>query len=257
MDVLSDVLRAVRLTGAIYFDMSFRPPFVGEVFPMSEIAGSVMPGAERVISFHMLLTGSCFAEIVGADLPSVRLEAGALLPPTTPLTLEAWAPRHAGSGELLPPAGPPAFAPNCAQRAAARTRSASCGYLGCDARPFNLLSALPRLLHCPGGPEHGGWLAQVIHLAVEESDRHRTGGETILAKASELMFVEVVRSHRPSPMTSRNWLAGLREPTSAPRSSSSTAAPPKTGPSTSSRAKPACRARSSPTASPSTPGRRR
>ena len=48
-DVLSDVLGAVRLTGAIYFDFSLTAPWVAEAPPSHEIAGIVMPGSERVI----------------------------------------------------------------------------------------------------------------------------------------------------------------------------------------------------------------
>ena len=42
MDVLSDVLRSVRLTGAVFFDMEAHSPWVG-VTPRAEvIAGLVM-----------------------------------------------------------------------------------------------------------------------------------------------------------------------------------------------------------------------
>ena len=133
------------------------------------------------------------------------------------------------------------FVPNRAQRGSADEVRFVCGYFGCDARPFNpLLDALPRLLHCPGGPP-GGWLAQVIRLAVEESDGHRTGGETVLAKASELLFVEVVRSYINSlpEGTPAAGSPACATRTSARRSASSTAAPPRTGPSTGSPARPA------------------
>ena len=49
-DVLSDVLRAVRLTGAVYFDFELSAPWVAEAPPSRELAGKVMPGAERVKS---------------------------------------------------------------------------------------------------------------------------------------------------------------------------------------------------------------
>ena len=52
-DVLSDVLRAVRLTGAVYFDMELSSPWVAEAPPSREIAGIVMPGAQRVIEYHL------------------------------------------------------------------------------------------------------------------------------------------------------------------------------------------------------------
>ena len=168
MDVLSDVLRAVRLTAAIYFDMSFRPPFVGESPPMSAIAGSVMPDAEHVISFHMLLKGFCFAEIVGADLPPVRLDAGdVVIFPMGDANVLTSTPGLRATPDLAnyyrPLDRQLPFVPNREQRGSEDEVRFVCGYFGCDARPFNpLLGALPRLLHCPGGPDRGGWLAQVI-----------------------------------------------------------------------------------------------
>ena len=60
MDVLSDVLRAVRLTGAIFFDHYVRAPFVGGSPPSAAIAGGVMPEAEArnpipCLAFGLLL----------------------------------------------------------------------------------------------------------------------------------------------------------------------------------------------------------
>ena len=51
MDVLSDVLRAVRLTGAVYFDIDASSPWVGASPDTARIAASVMPGVEHVVYF--------------------------------------------------------------------------------------------------------------------------------------------------------------------------------------------------------------
>src|SRR5262245_57514931 len=53
-DVLSDVLRAVRLTGAVYFDFELSSPWVAEAPPSPAIADRVMPGAQRVIEYHLI-----------------------------------------------------------------------------------------------------------------------------------------------------------------------------------------------------------
>ena len=53
-----------------------------------------------------------------------------------------------------------------------------CGFLACDAQPFNpLLDSLPPVIKA-GGPEDSdaGWLGQFIHLAVRELVEKRTGG---------------------------------------------------------------------------------
>ena len=65
-DVLSDVLRAVRLTGAVYFDFDLSSPWVAEAPPSREIAAKVMPGAQRVIEYHLLAQGTCWGHAIGA-----------------------------------------------------------------------------------------------------------------------------------------------------------------------------------------------
>jgi hypothetical protein len=76
VDVLSDVLRAVRLTGAVYFDLRARAPWVAETPPTSHIRDRIMPGFEHVISFHMVLNGSCWAYLAEDPNSSVLLETG-------------------------------------------------------------------------------------------------------------------------------------------------------------------------------------
>jgi Cupin len=62
--------------------------------------------------------------------------------------------------------------------------------------------------------KHGvGWLGQFIRFAMMESADKRAGGESVLAKLSELMFIEVVRRHLEAlPLEQARWLAGLRDP---------------------------------------------
>ena len=66
-DVLSDVLGAVRLTGAVYFDFELRAPWVAEAPPSRDIVSVVMPGAQRLIEYHLMARGSCWAHAVGAE----------------------------------------------------------------------------------------------------------------------------------------------------------------------------------------------
>jgi AraC-like DNA-binding protein len=90
-----------------------------------------------------------------------------------------------------------------------------CGFLACDAQPFNpLLDNLPPIIKTavPQGGDQG-WLGQFIRVAMMESADKRAGGESVLAKLSELMFIEVVRRHLEAlPPEQAGWLAGLRDP---------------------------------------------
>jgi AraC-like DNA-binding protein len=90
-----------------------------------------------------------------------------------------------------------------------------CGFLACDARPFNpLLENLPAVLKARAAQDHSpDWLAQFIRVAVAESAHKNAGSESVLAKLSELMFIEVVRRHLHTlPPERVGWLAGLRDP---------------------------------------------
>jgi len=90
-----------------------------------------------------------------------------------------------------------------------------CGFLGCDARPFNpLLSTLPRVMHVKASTTpKAERLNQFLHYAAMESKEKRAGGECVLAQLSELLFVEVVRIYLDSlPPEQSGWLAGLRDP---------------------------------------------
>jgi AraC-like DNA-binding protein len=88
-----------------------------------------------------------------------------------------------------------------------------CGFLGCDTRPFNpLLDALPRVIHIPRRGAEDTVFGQLVALALAESAAQSAGGETILARLSELLFVEVVRRYVATLSPEhRGWLAGLRD----------------------------------------------
>jgi hypothetical protein len=73
-DVLSDVLRAVRLSGAVYFDFELSSPWVLEAPPSREIASTVMPGSQHVIEYHLVARGACWGNAIGQ--PPAQLREG-------------------------------------------------------------------------------------------------------------------------------------------------------------------------------------
>jgi len=90
-----------------------------------------------------------------------------------------------------------------------------CGFLACDAAPFNpLMSNLPPIIKIgSGNGSETHWLRVFIEVAKSESAGKRAGGESILAKLSELMFIEVVRQYLQTMAPEQvGWLAGLRDP---------------------------------------------
>ena len=218
MDVLSDVLRAVRLTGALYFDMNARAPWIAETPPMASICSKVMPDFEHVICFHMMLDGEGWAQLADESEPPIKVVSGdaVLFPGGDP---------HYMASELGKRSTPylPMFyrptdraLPFVMREFGGDGQSARfvCGYLGSDARPFNpIVTALPRMLHVRGSTVSGRLTGDLIRVALRETEAPTAGGETILSKLSELMFLQAVRQHIDSlPSESTGWLAGLRDP---------------------------------------------
>lgn len=216
-DVLSDVLRAVRLTGAVYFDLDLSAPWIAETPPVQEIAQTVMPGAQRVIEYHLVASGSCWGNLFGQE--SFLLNEGDLivLPQGDGHVLASEPGRRAAPNMSWFDRGstplPKAYV--LGGGGAEKTRLV-CGFLGLDERPYNpLLSALPNLIHLPAAGPHAskGWLRQIQAIAMQESGSARAGGENVLARLSELMFVEAIRLYVETlPAAQMGWLAGLRDP---------------------------------------------
>jgi AraC-like DNA-binding protein len=218
VDALSDVLRAVRLAGAVYFDVAATAPWVAEQPTREMVLPKILPGAQHLISYHVVTEGKCFAGIIGAE--PILVQAGEVVVFTrgdphvmssrpgmraAPVTAEAF---DAAASSPLPfsvnygGGGPPSV-------------KLVCGFLACHAQSANLLlDNLPAVIKA-GNPQDGdaNWLGEFIRVATSESRNRRAGGESVLAKLSELMFIEVVRRHLEAlPPAQSGWLAGLGDP---------------------------------------------
>jgi AraC-like DNA-binding protein len=223
VDVLSDVLRSVRLTGALFFPMECSSPWVDTVPQASAFAPLLRPRAQHVVSYHVIRRGSCWAGLL--DQAPVRLEAGDILVvPHGDAYFMASTPDAAASG--TPAEAVLAFFRQMTLASAPRVVveggggpervDVVCGFLGCDVRPFNpVLDSLPRVVHLRRGSTEAGAdrLAQLIEFALAESQRGDPGAKCVLLRLSEILFVEVVRRCLEAvPAAHPGWLAGVRDP---------------------------------------------
>jgi AraC-like DNA-binding protein len=216
-DVLSDVLRAIRLTGAVYFDFELTSPWVAEAPPSREIAGTVMPGAQRVIEYHLLARGTCWGHVVGEE-PMLLREGDLIVFPQGDAHVLSSAPGMRAAPDMSAFARPSTPLPIMYELGGGGPERARvvCGFLGCDERPYNpLLTALPKMIHLSAAASHAtsGWLGTLLNIAVKESGSARAGGENVLARLSELLFVEAIRRYIETlPPAETGWLSGLRHP---------------------------------------------
>lgn len=217
-DALSDVLKTVRMTGAVFYNVTARAPWVAEQLSSEAVLPLVLPGADHVIAYHIITEGRCFANIIGKDEP-VELRAGQVIVFTR-------ADQHTMSsspgmrGEPVPSdalaGASTAQMPFTATKGGiGPTTKVICGFLACNARPFNpLLDNLPAVLIADSSYDGDmPWLGELIRLAVDEASSKRAGSESVLGRLTELMFIEVVRQYLDRlPPEQGGWLAGLKDP---------------------------------------------
>ena len=214
MDVLSEVLKVVKLQGALFYNAELSAPWSIRAASSCAVARYLVPDAEHLIIYHFLTEGRAFLRLDSGE--RIPLNAGDLVmiphgdphivengPPTPTVDdcehleevlgqrLRLW--RFGGGGE---------------------TTKFICGYMACDpelSRVF--LSGLPAafkvsIRNDPSGP----WLEDSIRFSVDHASDSRAGGEAVLAKLSEVLFVETLRAYIANlPKEQNGWLAGARD----------------------------------------------
>jgi AraC-like DNA-binding protein len=215
MDALSDVLRVVRLKGGVFLHAEFTSPWCIFSQITKEDCAPLLDGAEHLVLYHYVLEGRLHARI--AERQPVEIEAGEViifphnhghllgsdlnLPAVPSREVVRVSPdtglfviRHGGGGE--------------------RTRVV-CGFLGCDRLDGNPLgSALPPILRLDARQgTASAWIRSSLEFAADEFAARRAGSQTVLAKLSELLFVEALRRHVDGLADEQiGWLAGLKDP---------------------------------------------
>jgi AraC-like DNA-binding protein len=217
-DALSDVLKSVRLEGAVYLNAEFTAPWCirGELGVAS--VRERLAGAEHVAFFHFLTEGACkvrLAEggevlealagdlilfpqegrhLMGTDLHLAPMESGATVTPSPSSNARLFHMSHGGGGTA--------------------TRFI-CGYLACNRSLFRpLLEALPRMLRIRvADGQAAALLRDLFRAGARESSASQPGAGSMLARLAELLFVEALRSYIGTlPPNGKGWLAGVRDP---------------------------------------------
>ena len=223
MDAVSDVLRFVRLSGAVYLNGEFSSPWClyGQTdTPLREyFMPGVLPHSERVVSYHLITEGRCWAWLPDDPGAALQVEAGELL------VVPQGEPHVMGSARDLPPVQgsellhrPLRASPGDVMKVhyggGGDATRMLCGFLACDETLDNpVLAALPRLfkLDMRNDP-HSAWLESSLKFAAIEAAQWRAGSATVLARLSELLFVEAVRRCIDSlPPDRKGWLAAVRD----------------------------------------------
>src|SRR5215475_4197743 len=215
MDALSNVLSVAHLNGGVFLEAEFTEPWCVAAQMSPALCAPFLPATAHLIPYHYVVDGELWvaaegeaahklqrgdlvlfprnaAHGIGSDLGLPAVKAGEIIVPSSSGALHSI--RHGGGG--------------------AATRMV-CGYLGSDSAHGNpVLATLPAAMTLrvdTTGPAE--WIRATFRYAASELASGRPGSETVLAKVSELLFVEAVRHYvEKLPADQTGWLAGLRDP---------------------------------------------
>lgn len=214
MDALSDVLRVARLTGGVFLQAEFFEPWCMAAQLAPEHCAPVLGPASHLILYHYVIEGRIGVRM--SDGTDFELNAGEIVIfPRNDAHLmgsDFDLPPVPGREVIHPPTDGGLYTIRLGGTGACSR--IICGFLGCDKVEGNpLVSNLPASLHLK--VEEGGgaeWIRSTFQFAADEVAANRPGSETVLAKLSELLFVEAVRRYVETlPPENLGWLAGLRD----------------------------------------------
>lgn len=215
MDVLSEVLKAVRLDGALFYNAEFSAPWCFRQPASRTMASYLSADSKHVIIYHLLTEGRGYAQVEGDGRP-VPLSAGdiVIFPHGDPHTM--------GNGSAVTPLDSAKELHRMLSEGLTLSRHGGggeltkfvCGYMACDPElSLIFLGGLPSVLKVNiRNDASGQWLEQSIRYSVGTTDGTQPGGAAVLAKLSEVLFVETLRRYIAQlPPEQIGWLAGIRD----------------------------------------------
>jgi AraC-like DNA-binding protein len=233
MDVLSEVLRVVRLSSAVFFTAEFSSPWAIKSPGPIQCDPTALQDLDCVSLFHIVIEGECIVEC--RERPPVRVLAGdvVILPRGDQYTMRSDDGVSHIPIDAIFSKGAQNELSSVSFGGGGLTSRLICGYLNCDHRFAPLAKALPAMLVVRGwdgsyaieaidcdGPHStavpcasGTWLGTTLKFTVNEAKSGRPGNAAMLGRLTELMFVEVVREYMQQlPDGQGGWLGALRDP---------------------------------------------
>jgi AraC-like DNA-binding protein len=234
VNVLSEVLRVVRLSGAIHFRAEFTQPWAILSSPPVMLAARLKVSEGSATPFHVVTEGSCL--VTSGTLPPIHIEAGDVIifprgdqhvmasdPGVAPIPIQnIYSQPSAGQITTVKHGGggPPAHF--------------ICGFLHSDQRFDPLLKSLPAVLCVRSRddtltletldstgrrvqpilqPQEKEWWRASVRYLMSETASPGPGNRAVLARLAESLFLELLRWQLQHAAQGHGggWLAGLHD----------------------------------------------
>ena len=212
MDVLSEVLKLIKLQGAIFLNGEFSTPWSFRSPPSCDLTQHLSPSSSKIVIYHLLTEGHGHAWI-DKDHP-IQLEAGDLVifPHGNSHVL--------GNGKDIKPIDAGEAVGHVLSQKLRLIQGGGggdvtrfvCGYLAFESQLSDvILGCLPPMMKVHiRSDERGRWLEHSIKFAVSEVASAHPGGDAVLARLSEVLFVETLRRYIDQlPKEQTGWLSGV------------------------------------------------
>ncbi len=199
MDVLGDVLKAIRLNGSVYFNTCFCSPW-----------GMSLATSSRA-SFHIIVNGDAWLKLASDPQPIQLFAGDIILFPTgaahtiseqaDSVCLEASEVVEAYNNER------PLFVGDT------ESIGLVCGYVEFDrsmSHPF--IDNLPEYIHIKADARtEFYWLDSVIKQIIMESNSTMPGGAAIVDRFTEVLFIQIIRAYAQQSNVDMSYFKALTD----------------------------------------------
>lgn len=214
MEAVSEILKTMRLSGAVFLDAEFTAPWRVNSQVDSAALSPMMPTPSGVIAYHYVAEGSAWVR-VGENEPKLVEARQLVIFPRNDV-------HSAGSTEsvdaidsekLVAPAGDDGLM-RIRHGGGGRLCRIYCGYLGTLDGDNPLLQGLPPMLVLNlEDAAAGDWIEGSMRFAVRQITRDGTQTAAELGRLAELLFAEAIREYLCSLRDDdRGLLVALKDP---------------------------------------------
>jgi AraC-like DNA-binding protein len=214
IDPLLEVLRSVRLKGGVFLDARFTAPWCVHTNIVAEDCGAFPVKPPLLIAYHFVIAGKVLVSVAGEPTLDVRAGELVLLPRNDVHTLAS------GTGlvpvsarQLIQPSADGGLA-RISHGGGGEPAQIVCGFLGSEDSYNPLIATLPRILKLDvrEGVSRE-WVEASVRFAAGELTAGRFASSSLMARLSELLFVEAMRQYSATFSDQEaGWLKGVVDP---------------------------------------------
>jgi AraC-like DNA-binding protein len=214
MDTLSEILRTVRLKGGVFLDARFTPSWSVASSLTPDDLQPYMARPEVLCALHYVISGEMFVEVEGEEPLHVKSGELVLLPRNVPHVMSSRpGQRPVGARELIRPGTDGGLNSLVHGGDDGPLTNLICGYLANEEMRNPLMSTLPKVLkvNINEGASRD-WIESSLRYGAHQLSEGHLASSSIMAKLSEMLFVEAVRGYSESLVAQqKHWLHGLKD----------------------------------------------